>query len=406
MASGGRQIRLAQVYGGAARNYHARMDRLGPGALFGLDVAICVVLLASGVEATMQPDLANGTVLDTLLLPLVLAPVLLRRRWPLAACAALLLGSVLSGIPTFDQFRLELAIPAALLILFPAAARLPLRQAVEGLGLVLAAMVFVGLTDRVLKDGNGGVGAMIVFSFPLCLGSWGAGRAARSRERMADELALRSERLRHQRERTAALAVETEREKLAAELDAAVRDRLRRILALAEQNETQLTDQPQRLRDSFGNIEQLGRASLNEMRELLGTLRSDERGSREPRPTLAEIDSVLERARQDGSAVRLALRGHQRPLPAGIELAAYRAVQHALASIASPADRPAVIELEYLPDELRLEVRGTAQRGVAARAAVDAARERIVAQGGVFSHDVTQGARVLRAMLPVSPDHA
>jgi signal transduction histidine kinase len=181
---------------------------------------------------------------------------------------------------------------------------------------------------------------------------------------------------------------------------------LRQIISLAKRDETWLTDQPGRLRDSFGDIEQLGRASLNEMRGLLGSLRSDERGSRDPRPTLAEIESMLKRARQEGSAVQLALRGHQRPLPAGIELAAYRAVQHALASVASPADHPAVIELEYLPDELRLEVRGAARRGVAARAAVDAARERIITQGGVFSHDVTQGARVLRAMLPVSPDHA
>jgi signal transduction histidine kinase len=393
------------VYGGAVRIYHRRVDRLGPGALLGLDVAICVVLLAFGVDTTMRPDLANGTVLDTALLPLVLAPVLLRRRWPLAACAALLVGSVLSGIPTFDQFRLGLAIPAGLLILFPTAARLPLRQASEGLGLVLAAMVFVGLTDRVLKGGNGGVGAMIIFSFPLCLGSWGAGRAAWSRERMADELASRSEHLRLQRERTAALAVETERAKLATDLDAAVRGSLRRIIALAD-DETQPGDEPHRLRDNFGEIERLGRASLNEMRELLGTLRSDERGSREPRPTLAEIESVLEQARQDGSAVHLALRGHQRPLPPGIELAAYRAVQHALASIASPADRPAMLELEYLPHELRLEVRGIAQRGVVARASVDAARERIVSQGGEFSHEVTQGARVLRAMLPVSPDLA
>lgn len=394
------------MYGGAVRNYHRRVDRLGPGALLGCDVAICLVLLAFGVKVTMRHDLANGTVLDTVLLPLVVAPVLLRRRWPLAACGTLLVGSVLSAIPTFDQFRLGLAIPAGLLILFPAAARLPLRRGLAGLGLVLAAMVFVGLTDPVLKDGNGGVGAMIIFSFPLCLGSWGAGRVAWSRERMADELTVRSERLRHQRERTAALAVETEREKLATDLDAAVRDRLRQIIALAERNGTWFADQPQRLHDSFGEIEQLGRASLNEMRGLLGSLRSDERGSTEPRPTLAEIERVLERARQGGSAVQLALRGHQRPLPAGIELAAYRAVQHALASIASPAGRPATIELEYLPDTLRLEVRGTAQRGVAARAAVDAARQRIVAQGGVFSHDVTQGARVLRALLPVGPERA
>jgi signal transduction histidine kinase len=390
----------------AHRKYYERVVRLGPGVLLALDLLICAALVLFGVSVTTRADLANGTVLDTFLLPLVVAPVLARRRWPLAACGALLAASIVSGIPTFDQFRLGLAIPAGLLILFPVAARLPLRRALVGLGLVLAAMVFVGLTDRVLRGGNGGVGAMIVFSFPLCLVSWGAGRAAWSRDRMADELAAQSERLQRQRERTAALAVEVEREKLAIDLDVAVRDRLRRIMALAGHDETWFADGERPLEETFGDVERLGRTSLNEMRELLGVLRSDERGSREPRPTLAEIETVLERARKDGRAVEIELRGHRRPLPAGVELAAYRAVQHALASIATPADRPVTIELQYLPDELRLEVRGAPGRGVAARTALEAARERIVAQGGAFTDEIAEGARVLRAMLPVGPEHA
>jgi signal transduction histidine kinase len=186
-----------------------------------------------------------------------------------------------------------------MLILFPLAARCTLRRALVGLGFVLAAMVFVGLTDRVLR-GTGGLGAMVVFSFPLCLLSWGAGRAAWSRDRLAAQLSAQSELLTRQRELTAELAVEVERTRLASELDLATRARVREMIGLAEHGEEWVDSDPGAVRDAFARIEGMGRGSLNEMRDLLGVLRSDERGSRSPRPTLAEIEALLEAARAGG----------------------------------------------------------------------------------------------------------
>jgi hypothetical protein len=120
-----------------------------------LDLAICAALLAFGVSITTQPDAPTGagagTDLDTVLLPAVVLPVLLRRRAPFAAAAALAAGCVVSGIPTFDQFRLGLAIPAALLILFSLARHAERPRALGGLALVLAGMVFIGFTDVVLQ---------------------------------------------------------------------------------------------------------------------------------------------------------------------------------------------------------------------------------------------------------------
>src|SRR5215211_9328838 len=133
----------------------------------------------------MQPDAPDGagagTVLDSLLLPAVVLPILLRRRRPFAAAAALAAGCVVSGIPTFDQFRLGVAIPAAMLVLYPLARDTERRRALTGLGLVLAGMVFIGLTDVVLHD-EGGVAGMVAFSFPLCLAMWAGGRVVRARE--------------------------------------------------------------------------------------------------------------------------------------------------------------------------------------------------------------------------------
>ena len=202
-------------------------------AVLTLDALICAGLVVFGVSVTTRSDLANGTIVDTLLLPVVALPILLRWRWPLVAALSLFVGAVVSGVPTFDQFRLGVAIPAGMLVLFSVASGCDLRRAIAGLGVVLAAMVFVGLTDRVL-DGNGGLAAMVLFSFPLCLVGWGAGRAVRSRERIAERLAEQSELLERQREHTAQLAVEVERTRLASDLDIAARGRVETLIELAK----------------------------------------------------------------------------------------------------------------------------------------------------------------------------
>jgi hypothetical protein len=163
-----------------------------------------------------------------LLLPVVVAPLLLRRRWPFEAAVALFAATVLSGIPTFDQFRLGLAIPV---VAFTLASRCELPRSLTGLAFVLAGMVFVGETDIVLRD-HGGVANMILFSFPLCLASWGAGRVAWSRDRLSGRLAAQSRLLERQRERTAKLAVKVERTRLASELDVAARAQVRAMIAL------------------------------------------------------------------------------------------------------------------------------------------------------------------------------
>jgi Na+/H+ antiporter NhaD/arsenite permease-like protein len=62
-----------------------------------VDVAVCVALVALFIPVTTQPDAPDGagagTALDTLLLPVVALPILLRRRAPFAAAAALAAGA-------------------------------------------------------------------------------------------------------------------------------------------------------------------------------------------------------------------------------------------------------------------------------------------------------------------------
>ena len=153
-----------------------------------------------------------------------------------------------------------------------------------------------------------------------------------------------------------------------------------------------------RARETFASIERQGRESLNEMRQMLGPLRSDERDTA-PQPTLADLEALLARARQSGVDVELRPRGERRPLPAGIELAAYRVVQHALEAL--PERATVDVGLRYLPDALELEIRGPlADGGREARSPRRASASRRTAGASAASAGAGR-ACVLRSRLPV-----
>ena len=339
------------------------------------DAALALLFSALGIVYVLLP---SGE--PWLAVPLILTatvPVAWRRRAPLAAAVALSAGAVVSAGPSLEQTRCGVVIPCALLVLYPLAARRKRAPALLGLALVSAALVFVSFTDPVIEP------AALSFVLPLCAGVWAAGRLVRSRTRLGAQLAERSRRLEAQRRRTAALAVELERERLATALDAAARRRVLEIAALAD------TAAPER--DTFARIETAGRAVLNDMRGLLGVLRSDAAPDRSPQPTLARLGELLAGARLD-------VRGERRPLPGSVELGAYRTVEHALAALDGTAR---TVRLDYGDDSLGIEVGG--EPAGDAREALAAARERVSAHGGRLELEpAVAGRTVLRAWLPVT----
>jgi hypothetical protein len=184
---------------------------------------------------------------------------------------------------------------------------------------------------------------------------------------------------------------------LASDLDAAARGGIRQLIELAS------AERPVDPERTFGEIERIARESLNELRGLLGVLRSDERGRRAPNPTLAELDTLLAEARAGGRLVDFDVEGERRPLPHGLELAAYRAVQHALVAVRGEAGQPVTVHLRYLPAAVDVEVRGRRIDGGGAAASVAAARERVIAYGGTFSSKSDfPSLRVLRVHLPIA----
>jgi signal transduction histidine kinase len=359
--------------------------RMAPVARPWLDWAIAAVVTALAVPLAIGPGDPNGSVF----IAAVTLPLIWRRTAPLAAAAALAAGFAISALPTLSEWRCGVAIPVALAIAFSVAARGDRRDALIGLALLLAGLVMLLFTDPLLDAGA-------LFVLPLCTGVWWAGRLVRSRNRLADELAERSRQLAQTREDSARLAVEVDRARIATDLEAAARRPLHAIVELADAGLAQAPDQA---RATFATIERQGRESLDEMRGMLGRLRGGDFET-VPQPALADLEGLLT------AGVELRVSGERRALPAGIELAGYRVVEHALEALA--AQEPATIDiaLRYEPDAVELEIRGRLAGGNAAEAALAAAGERVAAHGGRFSRERRADGRcVLRSRIPVAASH-
>jgi signal transduction histidine kinase len=133
-----------------------------------------------------------------------------------------------------------------------------------------------------------------------------------------------------QRDRTE-LAVAQEQARIARELHDIVAHNVSVIVAQAGAARRVADLGLEHARQALASVEAAGREALTELRRLLGVLRTDEDGAaRDPQPGLDRLPFLLAQVRQAGLPVELTVHGTPRPLPAGIELSAYRIVQEAL----------------------------------------------------------------------------
>src|SRR5580693_8880233 len=93
--------------------------------------------------------------------------------------------------------------------------------------------------------------------------------------------------------------------------------------------------QPDRARSALTTINEVSGQALVELRSVLGVLRGvDEGAPRAPAPGLARLGDLADTAAAAGLAVHVEESGPRVPLPADVDLAAYRIVQEALTNSA------------------------------------------------------------------------
>jgi signal transduction histidine kinase len=116
--------------------------------------------------------------------------------------------------------------------------------------------------------------------------------------------------------------------------------------------------QPERARSALVTINEVSKQALVELRSVLGVLRDVDRAApRSPAPGLARLGDLADTATAAGLAVTVEEHGQRAPLPADVDLAAYRIIQEALTNSARHSGgSSARVRLRYEDGELQVEV--------------------------------------------------
>ena len=323
-------------------------------------------------------------------------PLLARSRFPLAAPAAVFLALASESLLTGEAVPSSQVNPWALLAAFAVAGTHPnLQSAVSCAAIGYASLVAIIASDRPEL-----LGVIPVVLFAAV--AWGIGRTVAERGRQTAALEERSGQL----ERSHAEAVASERATIARELHDVIAHSVSVMTVQAGAARLLLEEDVTQARQSLLAVEETGRQALGEMRRLLGILRGDDDNRQlAPQPGISDIDALIEQVRGAGLPVDVIVEGETKPLPPGVDLAAYRVVQEALTNTLKHAGAArAEVSIRYRPTALELAVTndGFAQRNGRGGHGLVGMRERIALYGGEFDAGPRSGGGyAVRAALPL-----
>src|SRR5262245_13561822 len=382
----------------------AWQDRRPPWPVLVLPMVALAVLQIVGTKlaADNQPDAKTLDWLGYALLVAGPAALSLRRHFPvpvLVSVAVITLGYLSLGYPYGPIFlSLVGAVFSAVLSGYRRAA-----WATVGLGfLAYAALTYTVNADRGSPPWHlAGVFAWLLVMIVV------AELARSRRERFAEAMRTRAEEGRRR--------ASEERLGFARELHDVLAHNISLINVQAGVALHLIDTQPEQARAALAAIKDASKETLRELRATLGVLRQvDEGAPRAPAPSLARLDELIARLGAAGLTVRTRVEGTPVPLPARVDLAAYRIVQEALTNVYRHAGGvTATVELRYAEDELVIQIDNDAGPAGGSAAAAGAGlpstgagiagmRERAETLGGQLSAGPRpDGGFRVRARLPL-----
>jgi signal transduction histidine kinase len=327
---------------------------------------------------------------------LMTTPLAWRRRAPLVV-VALVMGAfatqslILGATPTPD---IEL-IPALVAVYSVAAHGEGWVAFVGGAIGLVAGVIWLGIGDFLLP--------VVVFG-----GAWLAGRLVRKRQLFAQAFAEKARVLERERDANARVAAAEERVRIARELHDAVGHSISVMVVQAGAERLALGEERPATRDALLAIERTGREALAEMSRLLGILRKEGEGlALAPRPSLEQVDVLIETVRDAGVPVVLQVTGEPTTLPPGVDVSAYRILQEALTNIvkhAGPARASVVVG--YGSEAVEVEVSDDGKGPVTGNGTgygLAGMRERVELHGGTLEAGSRHGGGfTVRARLPLN----
>jgi signal transduction histidine kinase len=342
---------------------------------------------------------------DTAALVLVSVALLWCRRAPLVPLVALPLVWGATALLGSAYVLFYGAFVPLLISVFMVARHARWPQPLVGAGIIAAGLLTVDLTVELLQSPG-----EIAFHWTVVTLVFSAGAALRVFERRARESTRRVVEVELAAAAQAAQAVLDERTRIARELHDIVAHAMSSMVVQAGAAEQAAGDEEFRAR-ALAAIRTTGTEALAEMRRLVSVLRAeDAEPDLTPQPRLSALQALVDRSDAAGPPTTLTVRGRERPLPAGLDLAAYRIVQEALTNVRRHAGATRCqVTLDYGEDDLRLEVHddgggvnGTAHHGGHGLVGM---RERVTLYGGELVTGPDHGGGfTVRVRLPVAAE--
>ncbi len=360
----------------------------------------------NGGEIVMAPRLSlAATYFLVLGIMLTTAPLAFRRRYPVGA-----FGVIMAAVLATNGHTSTVIFVAVLFAAYSAILYSPYRR----LALLCVSVTAVTVTAA-FPDTTPPVPARFTALLVL-LPTAAVAVAMRTWRRRAGDSAERLRLAEAGHEAQTRLAVEAERARIASELHDVVTHNVSVMVVQAGAARSVLDSCPEQAREALLAVEGSGRTAMGELRHLLGLLApAGDPGPGEPdmtlvpQPGLGQVTALVDRVRAAGLPAELVVEG-ARPLPPGVDLAAYRVVQEALTNVLKHGGGArTVIRLVYSERELVITVAddggpaGYGPPGTGGRGLIGL-RERL----GLYGAELDAGPRPgggwrVRARFPLEP---
>lgn len=293
--------------------------------------------------------------------------------------------------------------PALMVAMFGLAAAGRRRNAI-GAAIVVAA---TALVVQVVREGTSVLSPTIIMPGVLAVASVLAGEAAHNRRRYLAEVAERLSRAQADREAETQRRLTEERLRIARELHDIMAHTITVITVQAGEALDALDQYPDQAREAVRNIRDASREAMSELRATVGVLRAapEPGAERKPAPGMRDLPELVQTAEGGGLHAALQVHGEVRPLPAAVELTAYRIVQESLTNVIRHAGASrATVTVQYEPGVVTVQVEDDGANPPAEAAnghGIRGMRERAEAVGGrLEARAGSHGFRVW-AVLPV-----
>ncbi|WP_420823208.1 MULTISPECIES: sensor histidine kinase [Streptomyces] len=381
---------------------------------YGIDNADVVVVreIAPGVvHVVPRPSGPGGLAFMVTLAVIASGALALRRRYPLAVLCVVTAATLAT-----PQSVGRLTFYAFVIAVYSAAVYSPYRVAT--LAALPVSVTLVGTSGNSVAPIVPNQYIALLILVPMAVAAVGL----RTWKLRTDE--GRTRLLALEREQAEALrrAVEHERARIARELHDVVTHNVSVMIIQAGAARKIMNTSPEQAGEALLAVEAGGRAAMTELRHVMGLLTmgsvgegtdgdadlADSAAELAPQPGLDQLETLVGRVRDTGLPVDLTVTGPPRPLPPGLELAAYRVVQEALTNTVKHASgATAAVTVEYGPQRLRVEVTDTGGHPGAGVAAGNGRgliglRERLAVYDGTLNtgRRLTGGYRV-EALIPL-----